>query len=438
MVEHEGQTVVAALPRKRRFGRRLALPFLTLLLVLSILNISGSALELHASKGTPHARTKLSIPRGPYVQLPLSAAQINAIWHKSDHLTLKQLASLFVSRMTLDEKIGQLITVQYSGPSYSPDLQYMIQNLHAGGVILYTWQMFGFNQTKHDITQMQQHAKIPLFISVDEEGGYVDRLQNIYKTWKPSATEIADSGHVAAATSAGKKIASELRALGFNLDMAPDVDVQVVNGPDQLTRTFGTTSQAVETYAGAFMQALQSSNIVACIKHYPGLGAATIDAHVGLPIIKRTADQIYATELAPYRAFIQSKNKLLNPGMIMSTDLLMPAIDPVMPAELSPTFITDILRHQLGYDGVVTTDALYMDGISKKWSVPQAAVLALKAGNDMILGPIGAYQMQATINAIKAALQDGTLTRARIDEAVTRVITLKMQYHILPGAPSVA
>ena len=349
-------------------------------------------------------------------------------------MTYKQLAQQFVSRMTLDEEIGQLITVQYSGPSYSPDLQYMIQKQHAGGVILYSWQMFTFQQTKHDIAQMKQHASVPLLISIDEEGGYVDRLQNIYP-WRPSATQIGDSGNVNMATSEGKRTAHDLLALGFNLDMAPDVDVQVVNGPDQLSRTFGTTPDQVITYAGAYMQALQSSNIVACIKHFPGLGAATIDAHMGLPIINRTSDQIYATELAPYKAFIQSHNKLLNPGMIMSTDLLMPAIDPVMPAELSPTFITDILRHQLGYDGVVTTDALYMDGISKKWSVPEAAVLALKAGNDMILGPIGSYQMQATIDAIKAALQDGTLTRARVDEAATRIITLKMAYHIMPTTP---
>ena len=430
----EVKSVSAALPRKRRLGRRLALPLLVLLSVLTILDILGSTLELHALNMPPRPTPVVHVAHGPFVQSPLNATQINAMWRLSSHMTYKQLAQQFVSRMTLDEEIGQLITVQYSGPSYSPDLQYMIEKLHAGGVILYSWQMFTFQQTKHDIAQMKQHASVPLLISIDEEGGYVDRLQNIYP-WRPSATQIGDSGNVNMATSEGKRAAHDLLALGFNLNMAPDVDVQVVNGPDQLSRTFGTTPDQVITYAGAYMQALQSSNIIACIKHFPGLGAATIDAHVGLPIINRTSDQIYATELAPYKAFIQSRNKLLNPGMIMSTDLLMPAIDPIMPAELSPTFITDILRHQLGYDGVVTTDALYMDGISNKWSVPEAAVLALKAGNDMILGPIGSYQMQATIDAIKAALQDGTLTRARVDEAATRIIALKMAYHIMPTTP---
>jgi beta-N-acetylhexosaminidase len=119
----------------------------------------------------------------------------------------------------------------------------------------------------------------------------------------------------------------------------------------------------------------------------------------------------------------------------MPTDLLMPAIDPVMPAELSPIFMTDILRKQLGYDGVVLTDALYMQGITEQWSMPEASVLALKAGCDMILGPTGSDQTVAVIDAIKAALQNGTLSKARIDEAATRIIALKMQYHLMPAVP---
>ena len=117
--------------------------------------------------------------------------------------------------------------------------------------------------------------------------------------------------------------------------------------------------------------------------------------------------------------------------MIMPTDVLMPAIDPKMPAELSHTFMTDILRHQFGYDGVVLTDALYMQGISQTWTMPQAAVLALNAGDDMLLGPTGTDQMLDMLNGLKAALQNGTLSKARVDEAATRIITLKMQYHLM-------
>jgi beta-N-acetylhexosaminidase len=132
---------------------------------------------------------------------------------------------------------------------------------------------------------------------------------------------------------------------------------------------------------------------------------------------------------------VQSQNKLENPGMIMTTDVLMPAIDPTMPAELSHTIVTDILRHQFGYDGVVLTDALYMLGIAKKWSVPQAVVLAIEAGNDMILGVRDPSVLSDSVAALKQALADGSLSMERIDEAVTRIIALKIQYNLWPSTP---
>jgi beta-N-acetylhexosaminidase len=307
----------------------------------------------------------------------------------------------------------------------------MIRKLHAGGVVMYAFQMNTFAQTKHDISEMQKHAKIPLFISADEEGGFVERVQLIYGH-RPGALETYLTGKLDKAAQLGRSIAHDLLALGINEDLAPDVDVQLVNGPDQYLRTWGYTPQSVITYAGAYMRALQSDAVIACIKHFPGLGAAQTDAHFALPIVKRTRSQLYAVELAPFKAFIQSHQSLERPGMVMPTDVLMPAIDPTWPAELSHTFITDILRKQLGYDGVVITDALYMKGIANHWTLPQAAVLALQAGNDMLLGANGPYQMQDMLNGLKAALQHGQLSKARIDEAATRIITLKLERKLLP------
>jgi beta-N-acetylhexosaminidase len=336
--------------------------------------------------------------------------------------------------MTLDEELGQLIMVEYADTYYSPDLDTIISRLHAGGIITYEFQMQTFNQTKHDIALMQQHAKIPLLISTDEEGGEVHRLINIYPP-RPSAISIYETGDPTVAAQQGHKVAHDLLALGINENLAPDVDVELISGPDQALRTFGYTPDSVITFAGAYMRAMQGDGVIACIKHYPGLGDASIDAHFGLPIVNRTRDQLYSVELAPYKAFIQSTNRLDHPGMIMSTDVLMPAIDPKMPAELSHIFMTDILRKQFGYDGVVMTDALYMQGISQYWSMPQAAVLALNAGNDMLLGPTGADQMIDMINGLKAALQNGTLSKARVDEAATRIIALKMEAHLMPAVP---
>ena len=376
-----------------------------------------------------------AVSGGPFVQPPLSDAQIYDLHHLVSHMQYKQLASLYVSHMSLDEELGQLIMVEYDDTYYSPDLDNMITKLHAGGVIMYEFQMQTAAQTAHDIGQMQSHAKLPLLISSDEEGGIVHRLIHIYPP-RPSALSVYQSGNPDYATQQGHLVAHDLKAIGINENLAPDVDVALIpDAPDQVTRTYGFTTSSVEQYSGPYMRAMQSDGVIACIKHYPGLGDASIDAHFGLPVVNRTRDQLYSVELAPFKHFIQSQNKLDNPGMIMPTDVLMPAIDPKMPAELSHIFMTDILRHEFGYDGVVLTDALYMQGISQTWTMPQAAVLALNAGDDMLLGPTGSDQMLDMLNGIKAALHNGTLSKSRVDEAATRIIALKMQYHLMPAVP---
>ncbi len=422
-------------PRKR--SRRLALPSVIGLLLLIVAIAFGTMYGMHLFDGTPPGQSTPigTAPGGSYVKQPLTPSQVNAIMHLVGHMQYKQLASMYVSRMSLDEELGQLIMVEYADTSYSPDLDMMVNKLHAGGVIMYEFQMQTFDQTKHDIAEMQKHAKIPLLISADEEGGpYVHRLLNIYPP-RMSATAIYNTGDPNVATQQGHLAAKQLLALGINNNLAPDVDVQLVPGYDLVTRTFGNTPESVITYAGAYMKALQGDDVVACIKHYPGLGNALEDAHKTLPVINRTKDEIYSVELAPYKAFINSPDRLLNPGMIMPTDLLMPAIDPNLPAELSPIFMTDILRKQFGYDGVALTDALYMQGITERYSQYEAGVLALIAGNDMLLGPTGADQMIAMLDALKTALQNGRLSKARIDEAATRIVALKMEYHLMPAVP---
>ena len=427
----------AQIQRPKR--RRLAIPVGIVLVVVAILITLGGFFGRDLLTSTPRISGPLSPAQpmytGAFVQQPLNAMQIDSLRHLVGYMKYKQLASMYVARMPLDVELGQLIMVEYTDTSYSFDLDMMVNKLHAGGVIMYEFQMKTFNQTRNDIVQMQKRATFPLLISTDEEGGpYVHRLQNIYGP-RMSATDIYNTGNLNVATQQGHKVAHDLLSLGINENLAPDVDVNLVNGYDMITRTFGNDPASVIKFAGAYMQAMQSDGVVACIKHFPGLGDALTDAHTGLPVVNRTRQQIYSVELAPFKAFIQAQNKLDYPGMIMPTDVLMPAIDPVYPAELSHIFMTDILRKEFGYDGVVLTDALYMKGITDKWNMPTAAVMALNAGNDMLLGPTGADQMIATLNALKAALQHGTLSKARIDEAATRIIALKMEHHLMPAIP---
>jgi beta-N-acetylhexosaminidase len=417
-------------------GRGKRGPLFIVLAILAALVVVGGLLGPHLLANNPNNVQGSTLPNfsasGPYAQVPLTASQINAIEHLAGHMKYKALASLYVSHMSLDDKIGQLIMVEYNQPTYSDDLDYMLNTLHVGGVIMYEFQMTSFDQTKNDIAKMQQRANIPLIISTDEEGGpYVRRLDNIYG-YRMDATDIAATGDVNVATQQGLKVSQQMAALGLNEDLTPDVDVNQVNGYDMVTRTFGTTPDQVIKFAGPYMQAMQGNGTIACLKHYPGLGAAVTDAHTSLPVVNSSAQDIYNTDLAPFKAFIQSPNALLNPGMIMPTDVLMPAIDPKYPAELSSKFMTDILRKQFGYDGVVLTDALYMQGITNTWDMYTASVMALQAGDDMLLGANGTDQTIGVINAIKQALQDGQLTQARIDESVTRIIALKMQYHLMP------
>jgi beta-N-acetylhexosaminidase len=405
-----------------------------ILLILAFIVVFVGGDVKHILEGSNTPAPKVLAKTGPLIQAPLNADEINQLHHLSLYLNDKTLARMYLSHMTLDQKLGQLFMVQYWGYSYSSDLEKMIHDQYAGGVIMYALQMHSFQQTKNDIARMQQKAWMPLLISADEEGGFVERISNIFGH-RPGALETYQTGNIKNATKLGNSITHDLQSLGINTDLAPDIDVPVVQGPDQYLRTWGYTPQEVINWGGTYLRAIQGDGEIACLKHFPGLGAATTDAHQNLPVVNRTRDQLYSTELAPYKYFVQSQNKLNNPGMIMTTDVMMPALDPTMPAELSHTIVTDILRHQLGYDGVVLTDALYMLGIADKWSLPQAVVLSIEAGNDMILGVRDSSVLAASEAALKQAIANGSLSMEQIDESVARIIALKIQYNLWPSTP---
>lgn len=420
-------------PGLRRKRNAFVKALLLVLLVLLVM-LLGSDAQRIAVKAVKKPVPQILLATGPFIEPPLGPNQVNQLRHLSQYVSTQQQINTYLSRMTLDQKLGQFFMVQYWGYSYSSDLETMIHDQYAGGVIMYGAQMNTFSQTKNDIAHMQQKAWMPLLISTDEEGGYVERVMNIYGD-RPGALETYQTGNIANAAKLGHGIAHDLKALGINTDFAPDVDVPVVAGPDQYMRTWGYTPQSVIQWGGTYLKAVQGDGTIGTLKHYPGLGAATTDAHQDLPVVNRTQDQLYATELAPYKYFAQTRNQLERPGMIMATDVMMPAIDPTMPGELSHKFITDILRNQFGYNGVVITDALYMLGIAKKWSLPEAVVLSLEAGDDMILGVRDSTDLASSVAALKQAIANGDLSMERINESVSRIIALKMQYHIWPSTP---
>lgn len=335
-----------------------------------------------------------------------------------------------VRQMSLAEKLGQLIIIQFTNVTYTPDQAALVVPFQPGGVILYGYAMGTAPQVRALLADAQHDSQIPMFTFTDQEGGVVDRLAG-YTGAHMGAPAIAATGNPQVAAQQGARAARDLQSLGFNADLAPDVDVALVNGPDQWGRTFGKDPGAVTTYAGAWLQGLQSQQIIGCLKHFPGLGAATTDAHTSLPVIDRTRAQFEATELAPYRALIATGQA----GMVMSTDVLVPALDPNMPAELSRPIVTGILRDELHFNGVAITDALYMAGIAAKWSFAQAAVLAIEAGNDMIMAPWNPELIRGILVGLKEALAKGKLSMAQLDASVQRILALKLRYHLLPSLP---
>jgi beta-N-acetylhexosaminidase len=394
-----------------RSPRRLAAPTAALCLALALLVACASS----------QAQTRLPRPTATAPQdAPNPKAQVDT------HLSV---VSRILSRMTLDQELGQLFIVEYLYPDANhSDLQAMIGQMGAGGVILYeSMNIYGVDQMRQLTQAMEHTARIPLILGADEEGGGDDQTDKIFGP-HPTALQIGQTGDPRVAAQNAARIASELKQLGMNADFAPVVDVM---GPDVAwTRSFSHSPAVVTQMGAAQVDAMQSAGVMACLKHFPGLGNTTVNPHHGLPVINSSRSYIEQNDLAPYRALMSHQ-----PAMIMTTDLLMPALDPTMPAELSYPIVTGVLRNEIGYNGVVVTDALYMAGITDKYSMPEAGVLSIEAGNDMIEGPWNTDQMRAMIDALRSAVTSGRISKARIDQSVRRILLLKQRFGMLPSGP---
>ncbi len=338
--------------------------------------------------------------------------------------------------MSLDEKLGQLLMVEFFGSDYqSTELPYMISQQHVGG-FLYQPVNGNFhapNDTMDAASQFPVKAnadsKIPLLVAIDQEGDKVSKLTDAGFYGKtPSAAAMAATGDSNNAQQQGVQAAKLMQSLGINTDLAPVVDVGPVSNLLE-NRQFSDNPQTVATYAGAFLNGLQSTGTIGCLKHFPGLGSVSrqFDPHTTLPTVDESMAQLESTDFAPYKALIRQNH----PAMIMSTDVITTAIDPVLPAELSSKAINGVLRKELGYNGVVITDGLYMGGIQQKWTIAQASVLAIEAGNDMVEGPYTASQVAGVIVALKDAIQQGQLSIEQVNQSVQRLLLLKLQYGII-------
>jgi beta-N-acetylhexosaminidase len=339
----------------------------------------------------------------------------------------------YLHHMTLDEKLGQMMLIETLYQSYSSDVDNMVRNLRAGAMIVYKQNMIldnpiGPPTLRRYINDIQAHATIPLMMTMDEEGGGVDRL-GLYGFAQPlpSPLDTAKTGNPQNAYDNGARGAKQMLSFGINTDLAPLADIRLTDGSILYTRMYGSDSQTVTAYAGAFLRGVQENGVIGTLKHWPGIGSITSDPHQTLPVMNRSLSQLQSTEFSSFKALLP-----LNPGMIMVTHVVVPALDPNLPATLSPKVVQGVLRDQLGYQGVVMTDSLYMKGISLQYNLGQAAVLSVIAGDDMLEGAFDSYSMRFMMDSIKGAMADGRISQARIDQSVRRILALKLRFRLLP------
>lgn len=397
--------------RNRAVGGWIA-AFFCLLLALSGCASSNDAYLAPASSAGPSGRSLTVVP------MPTSTPP-----------GIADLAMRITQNMTLDEKLGQMTIVEFYGSTVNSDLNAMILQDHIGGVLIENKN--GNAQTRTQLISlnqgMQKLAPIPLFISTDYEGGLVNELRQITGE-RQSEQQIGATGNTQVAYNAGRGAASDLTELDLNVNFMPIVDVLTnPNNPGLPGRTFGSTPQLVTAMGQAYLKGLTDGGVIGCLKHFPGLGSATADPHYSLPYMNRSLATMNAVDLVPYRTMI---NEGMVP-MVMVTHILNPQLDPKLPTSLSPNVVTGLLRDQLHFKGVIISDTLWMGGVSNTYPLPQAAVLAVKAGIDLILGSRGLADTVNMLNGLHQAVTTGQLNQSQIDASVERILELKMQYKVI-------
>ncbi|HEX6482563.1 MAG TPA: glycoside hydrolase family 3 N-terminal domain-containing protein [Ktedonobacteraceae bacterium] len=347
----------------------------------------------------------------------------------TQQLTPQQYIGLILQRMTLDQKLGQMMIVQFAGPTYGLDISTMISQYNVGAVLLFTANnnIVDKTQLKGLISQMQSNSSVPLAVAIDQEGGNVDRLINLDGP-RPAASDIGATNDPNKAKAQGIQDAKDLASYGFNLNLAPVVDVNNVYNSQLIGRTYGNNAALVTEMAQAYLQGLQQSGkVLGTLKHFPGLGDVGTDPHLGVPDLNRSKSDLEAIDWVPYRTLIKQGNVYA----VMVTHEIVHAIDSSIPSSLSYKVVTGILRNEFGFQGVIMTDSLTMDSVTAYYPEDQAAALAVEAGDDLLMGASTPRDVASMIQGIKQAIASGAISQQRIDDSVRRILMLKYQMGLL-------
>lgn len=299
-----------------------------------------------------------------------------------------------------------------------------LEEYPVGGIVYFAQNFENREQTIEMISKTQEFSKIPLFISVDEEGGRVARLGSnpaMGTTKQPPMKTIGDSKETQKAYDAGKTMGSELSELGFNVDFAPDADVIINSNNKEIgDRSFGTDPELVSKMVEKLVKGLQDNGVSATLKHFPGHGSTYIDSHTGYSESNRTIDELRTTEFLPFKSGIDAGADFI----MISHMTLVNATKEKVPSSISKEVITDMLINELGYKGIIITDSFSMGAITKEYSTADAAVKAVNAGVDMILM---SSDLTGTHGAILEAVESGEISQERIEESVRKILRLKVK-----------
>jgi len=345
----------------------------------------------------------------------------------------------FASGMDLREKVGQVFVVSFPGDSYGGDVAELVERGKAGGVILYgiSGNVGNPRQIKRLTDDLQAHARaggghVPLFVAVDQEGGPVIRLREGFTRF-PAAMAVGATAIPENAALTARIMATELLAVGVNVDFAPVADVNTnPANPVIGLRSYGSEPYHVAAFVRAFVQTCRKQGLLSSAKHFPGHGEASVDSHAGLPRLDFDTARLHAVEFIPFAAAIQE-----NVPMVMTAHVALPALnpdDPGLPATLSAPVLS-LLREHLGFGGVIVTDSLFMGAIMDRFGPGEAAVRAFEAGADLLLfgadlwskgrGAETVGLQQQAMEALFQAVRSGRISQKRLDASVERILRAK-------------
>jgi len=367
-------------------------------------------------------------------ELPNNSPPIEEPSQEEEEIDEESEEEKLLHSMTVQEKIGQLLMVGFQPNTPKEQLAELIQKYKVGGFIFFARNYESFDDLYHltkELNELNRDNKVPLFLSVDAEGGTVHHIPK-GATRIPDARTLGKTGDPALTEKAGEVIGRELAAGGINMDMAPVLDIVVdPNNKLMLRRAYGDDPQTVREHGLAFAKGLKSQHVIAVAKHFPGHGDTSVDSHKGLPIIDIPPELWWNREVLPFQAAIRE-----SVDAIMVGHISFPQLDPTgLPASQSKVFLQDILRKQLGFEGLLITDDIEMEGFAQDQGIAKAALASFQAGVDVLL-VCHTYEVQLEVlRILTESVESGEILEERLNESVLRILKLKSGLKDFPSYP---